>query len=102
MIRVTVSYPAAEGAAFDHSYYQSQHRKLLLERLASFGLKAVEIDRCIADGAGGPAPIVAAAHLMFDNLEGFKSGMAAHGKEIMADVARYTAIRPGIVISEVV
>jgi uncharacterized protein (TIGR02118 family) len=59
------------------------------------------MDRCLADGAGGPPSIVAAAHLMFESLEEFKSGMATHGRDIMADVARYTAIRPNIVISEV-
>ena len=101
MIRVTVSYPAGEGAAFDHTYYHAQHRALLMERLASFGLQRVEMDRCLADGAGGPPPIVAAAHLVFTSLEGFQSGMAAHGRDIMADVARYTALRPDIVISEV-
>jgi len=100
MIRITVSYPRTEGAAFDHAYYHAQHRQLLLDRLAAHGLRAVEMDRCLADGAGGPPPIVAAAHLMFDSLEGFQAGMAAHGREIMADVGRYTALRPDIVVSE--
>lgn len=102
MIRVTVSYPAGAQASFDHDYYRDKHRALLLDRLAAHGLASVEIDRCLADGAGKPPPVVAAAHLMFESLDGFQAGMAAHGQEIMADVARYTDITPNVVISEVV
>ncbi len=100
MIRVTVSYPAKDGARFDHDYYAHKHRQLLLDRLGSFGLQRVEIDRCISGGAGEPPVIVAAAHMIFEALEGFQKGMAQHGKEIMTDVGRYTDIRPGVVISE--
>ncbi len=32
MIRITVSYPNAEGRRFDHAYYQATHRQLLLGR----------------------------------------------------------------------
>lgn len=101
MIRITVSYPRSEGAAFDHAYYHDQHRALLIERLTPHGLRGVQMDRCLSDGAGGPPPIVAAAHMMFDALDGFKAGMAAHGRDIMDDVAQYTAIRPLVLISEV-
>jgi uncharacterized protein (TIGR02118 family) len=102
MIRVTVSYPRKDDARFDHDYYRTSHRQLLLDRLASFGLERVEIDRCLSGGAGEPPPVVAAAHMIFQGLEGFQKGMAQHGKEIMTDVARYTDIRPSVVISEVV
>jgi len=60
MIRITVSYPAAANARFEHDYHRDRHRALLRERLA------------------------------------------AHGREIMADVARYTDITPDVLISEVV
>ena len=100
MIRVTVSYPSGADAQFDHAYYGKQHRELVEQKLSSFGLKAVEIDKGLADGAGGQPPHVAAAHLLFENLEGFQKGMAEHGGEISADLKNYTNIVPQVVISE--
>lgn len=100
MIRVTVSYPNVEGQRFDHSYYQAQHRKLLMDRLAEHGLQRVEMDKALADGAGGKPPVLALAHLIFMDMAGFQNGMKAHGREIMGDIANYTDISPAILISE--
>ncbi len=100
MIRITVSYPNAEGKRFDHAYYQAKHRQLLMDRLAAHGLQRVEMDKALADGAGGTPAVVACAHMIFSDLAGFKAGMAAHGREIMGDVAQYTDITPGVLISE--
>jgi uncharacterized protein (TIGR02118 family) len=100
MIRITVTYPSAAGARFDHGYYQSQHRALLERLLGAHGLQRVEMDQCLADGAGGKPPIVAGAHLIFNDLAGFQAGMAAHGPAIMGDIGNYTDIAPAIVISE--
>ena len=100
MIRITVSYPNAEGKRFDHAYYQATHRQLLLDRLASHGLQRVEMDKAVADGAGGKPPVVACAHMIFSDMAGFQAGMAAHGREIMADVGQYTDIAPAVLISE--
>ncbi len=100
MIRVTVSYPQRAGSRFDHAYYQAEHRALLNDRLGPHGLMRLEMDQALADGTGGPPPVVAAAHMLFASLDAFKVGMAACGAELMADVARYTDIAPTIVISE--
>ena len=100
MIRVTVSYPNAEGKRFDHAYYQAQHRKLLMDRLAEHGLQRVEMDKALSDGAGGKPAVVASAHLIFADIAGFQKGMGAHGREIMGDIANYTDISPAILISE--
>lgn len=100
MIRITVSYPSGEGKRFDHAYYQDRHRQLLLDRLAAHGLQRVEMDKALADGAGGKPAVVACAHMVFADLAGFKAGMAAHGREIMGDGAQYTDIAPSVLISE--
>jgi len=100
MIRITVSYPNAEGKRFDHAYYQAQHRKLLMDRLAEHGLQRVEMDKALADGAGGKPAVVAAAHLIFIDMVGFQKGMAATGREIMGDLEDYTDISPAILTSE--
>jgi uncharacterized protein (TIGR02118 family) len=100
VIRVSVSYPDVEGRRFDHAYYQAQHRRLLLDRLSAHGLQRVEMDRALADGNGGKPPVVAVAHLVFDDLAGFQAGMKAHGRDIMGDIANYTDLAPAILISE--
>jgi uncharacterized protein (TIGR02118 family) len=100
MIRVTVSYPAGEGKTFDHAYYQSKHRALIESVLGKHGLVRVEMDRCLADGAGGPPPNVAAAHLIMETMAGFQAGMAAGGATLMGDIPRYTNIAPTILVSE--
>jgi uncharacterized protein (TIGR02118 family) len=100
MIRITVTYPVGEGKTFDHDYYHARHRPLLERLLKAHGLQRVEMDRCMADGTGGPPPVFAAAHLIFDSLAGFQAGMAEHGAVIMADIPCYTNVAPTILVSE--
>lgn len=100
MIRITVSYPAREGARFDHAYYQQQHAVLIREKLGAHGLRRLEIDQALSDGAGRAAPIVAAAHMLFDDLDAFKAAMAAGGKTLAADIANYTDLQPQVLISQ--
>ncbi|MEP6873068.1 MAG: EthD family reductase [Burkholderiales bacterium] len=101
MIRVTVSYPTREGARFDHAYYQKQHAALIRELLTAHGLRRLEIDQALSDGAGKPAPVVAAAHMVFDDLVAFKSAMALGGKPLGADMTNYTDITPLVLISQI-
>lgn len=100
MIRVTVSYPAAEGKRFDHSYYQVTHAALIRELLTPHGLQRLEIDKCLSDGAGNAPSVVAAAHMVFGDVDAFKAGMAVAGKPLAADMKNYTDTVPTVVISE--
>ena len=103
MIRVSVLYPQKDGARFDHDYYARKHMPMVGERLKTFGLLRYEVDKGLAGGApGAPAPFVAACHLYFNAVTDFQKGVAAHGKEIMADVPNYTNITAQFQISEVV
>ena len=100
MIRVTVSYPAAEGQRFDHRYYQTAHAALIRELLTPHGLQRLEMDQCLADGAGKAPPVVAAAHMVFRDVDAFKAGMAVAGKPLAADMKNYTDTVPAVIISE--
>ena len=100
MIRVTVSYPATAGATFDHAYYESRHRELVQSLMGPHGLVRVEMDRGLSDGSGKPAPVVAAAHLLFPDMESFQAAMGVAGKAVNADIRNYTNIVPSILISE--
>jgi uncharacterized protein (TIGR02118 family) len=103
MIRISVLYPAKEGARFDQEYYAQKHMKLVRDRLGSIGLVRTEIDKGLAGGApGSPAPFVCIGHVYFSSLADFQKAMGVHGAEIMADVANYTDIQPQVQISEIV
>ncbi|MBK7022350.1 MAG: EthD family reductase [Sulfuritalea sp.] len=102
MIRVTVSYPTTADASFDHGYYETKHRALVQSLMGPHGLVRVEMDRYLSDGRGQPAPVVAAAHLLFTDMASFQAAMAAVGKTVNADIRNYTSIVPSILISETV
>jgi uncharacterized protein (TIGR02118 family) len=94
MIRLTVLYPASEGASFDHDYYREKHVPLCIE---TWGLDGAEIDK------GVDGPYVAAVHMRFASPEALQAAMASEGTgAIMADVANYTDITPVLQTSEVV
>ena len=94
MIRVSVTYPSAEGSTFDHDYYRATHVPLCE---STWGIKGSQIDK----GINGPN--VAAVHLFFDSMDAFQGAMAAPGTAaVMADVTNYTNITPVMQVAEIV
>ena len=94
MIRLSVLYPATEGATFDHEYYRDTHVPLAVR---TWGLDGAEIDK------GVDGPYVAAVHFKFASAEALQEAMAAEGTgDVLADVANYTSIAPVLQTSEVV
>jgi uncharacterized protein (TIGR02118 family) len=93
MIRLSVHYPKADGARFDHDYYKANHVPLAAK---TWGVPA-SIDKGI-DG-----PYEASVHFTFDSLEALGAAMGNEGTgAIMADVANYTDITPVMQTSEIV
>jgi uncharacterized protein (TIGR02118 family) len=102
MFKVSVMYPNAEGATFDHDYYRDRHMPMVADRLGG-ALRRWTVDRGLGGGApGSPPAFVASCALYVDTVEAFQAAMAAHGASIMADVPNYTNIEPRIEVSEVV
>lgn len=102
MIKVTVLYPNGEGIHFDMDYYAKSHIPMV-QRLFGKAMKGASIDKGIAAGApGAPLPYLAIGYLYFDNIADFKDGMKAFGKEIQADIPKYTNTKAVIQISEVI
>lgn len=94
MIRLSVFYPATEGAPFDHDYYRDKHVPLCLE---TWGPSGAQIDK------GVDGPYVAAVHFTFDSLDALQAAMGAEGTgAVLADVANYTSIAPVLQTSEIV
>lgn len=102
MIKVSVLYPAAEGARFDMDYYVDRHVAMIAELLGA-ALLDVEIDQGLAGAApGSPPPFVAAVHMYFESMASFQTAFAPHAKAIRKDVSAYTDIRPQTQIATVV
>jgi uncharacterized protein (TIGR02118 family) len=94
MVKLSVLYPATEGASFDHEYYRVQHVPLCL---STWGLDSAQIERGI-DG-----PYVAAVHFTFDSMDDMNAAFANEGTAtVLADVANYTTIAPVMQISDIV
>jgi uncharacterized protein (TIGR02118 family) len=95
MIRVTVTYPSAEGSTFDHDYYKATHVPLCLASWPA--AKSASIDK----GVNGPS--VAAVHFTFESMAAFQASMGSEATAaVMADVPNYTNIAPVMQISEIV
>lgn len=102
MIKLSVMYPARDGARFDHAYYLDRHMPLIRQRLGEDCL-FYTVDRAMSGGAMGDAqPFVAMCHIYFASLERFNASFPQHGPELQADVANYTDIVPVMQLSEVV
>lgn len=101
MIKVSVLYPNAPGARFDHLYYRNKHMPLVKARMGS-NCKYYTVDKGIAGGAPGtPAPYVAMCHIFCESVDAFQAGFGPHATEIMADIQNYTDLSPVIQISDV-
>jgi uncharacterized protein (TIGR02118 family) len=94
VIRLSVLYPATEGARFDHDYYRDSHVPLAAK---TWNPARVEIDK------GVEGPYVAAVHFVFDSTDALHAALGSDGSAaIAADVANYTDIAPVIQTSEIV
>ena len=92
MIKLTVLYPATDGATFDHDYYRDHHVPLACR---TWGLDGAEVDR------GLDGPYVAAVHFRFPSMAAMQEALAAPGTAaVNADVANYTTITPVMQVSE--
>ena len=102
MIKVSVMYPQAPGARFDHDYYRDKHMPMV-KRLMGDGLRRYSVERGLAGGDPGSPPIYAAAgHLYCDSVQVFQEAFGAHAGEILGDIPNYTDIKPVLQVSEVV
>ena len=102
MIKVSVMYPYAPGARFDHDYYRDHHMPMV-KRLMGDKLRRYSVDKGLSGGEpSSPPRYVAIAHLYCDSREAFESGFGPHAEEILGDVPKYTDIQLVIQFNEVV
>jgi len=102
MIKVSVMYPYAEGARFDHVYYREKHMPMVKQRLGTACLYYT-VDKGIAGGGPGTDSVyVAKCDFLCTSLEAYLEARGPHAQEIRGDIANYTDIQPVLQISEVV
>lgn len=102
MIKVSVMYPNAPAARFDHDYYRNKHMPLVAARLGAACLY-YSVDKGLAGGAPGqPATFIGMCHIHCESVEAFQASFGPHAAEILADIANYTDQQPVIQISDVV
>ncbi len=102
MIKVSVMYPNATNARFDHAYYRDKHMPMVKEKMGD-SCKYYTVDKGIAGGAPGTPPTyIGMCHIFCDSVEAFQKGFNPHAAEILADIKNYTDLTPVIQISDVV
>lgn len=99
MIRIIGFYRWSEGASFNHEYYNSEHMRLTKDALTPHGLLRLESDRYISPKPPVAGEIIAASNAYFPSVEIAQAALAAVGAVLMADVPRYTNLKPEIQLS---
>ncbi len=101
MIRVSVLYPNNANSKFNTAYYLEHHMPMVKDKLGA-ACKGMSVDVGLAGGAPGqPAPFVAVAYMLFDDVAAFEGAFGPHAGSIMGDVPNYTDINPQVLISQV-
>ncbi|WP_018157291.1 EthD family reductase [Demetria terragena] len=100
MIKVSVLYPRAEGARFDHDYYRNRHVPWVAEQVGE-AVRSWGVERGLSDGGRGEAPFVASCWFVADSVEAWNSGFGPVAKEVLADIANYTDVQPVMQVSEI-
>jgi uncharacterized protein (TIGR02118 family) len=100
MIVVSVMYPGGTEGTFDEAYYLEKHIPLVKERWTALGLESVQLLRGAGTPDGSAAPYAVMALLTFGSLAEFQAAGKAHGREIFADIPKFTSVQPVVQINE--
>lgn len=101
MIKLSVMYPATDGARFDFDYYCNKHIPMVLALLGE-ACKGATVDEGLC-GANPllPATHVAVAGLLFASPPEFEAAFGPVAAQVMADLPNFTDIQPVVQISQV-
>ena len=94
---LNVVYPNHEGARFDTNYYRSNHIPLVMKVMKATSITLVE---GVPNGTTA-APIVMIAYIQFASPEALQAGLANPAMaEVRADIAKYTDIKPMVMVGK--
>jgi uncharacterized protein (TIGR02118 family) len=94
---LNVVYPNHDGARFDAAYYRSTHIPLAMQVMKAASVILIE---GVPMGSAA-APYAMIAHFQFASSEAVKAALADPGMaEVRADVAKFTDIKPTVMLGK--
>ena len=94
---LNVLYPNQDGARFDTGYYRSTHIPLAMKVMKAASVILIE---GVPMGST-PAPFAMLAHFQFASSEALTAALADPGMaEVRADVAKFTEIKPTVMLGK--
>ena len=94
---LNVIYPNHDGARFDTSYYRSSHIPLAMKVMNATSVILIE---GVPNGSTA-APFAMIAHFQFASPETLKTALANPAMaDLRADVARFTDIKPTVMLGK--
>jgi uncharacterized protein (TIGR02118 family) len=94
---LNVIYPNHDGARFDTSYYRSTHIPLAMRVMKADSV--ILIEGVPMDSSAAPYAMI--AHFQFPSSEAIKAALANPAMaEVRADVAKFTDIKPTIMLGK--
>jgi uncharacterized protein (TIGR02118 family) len=94
---LNVIYPNHDGARFDTSYYRSTHIPLAMKVMNAASVMLIE---GVPMGSSA-APYAMIAHFQFASSEAVKAALANPAMaEVRADVAKFTDIKPTVMLGK--
>ena len=92
-----VIYPNHDGARFDANYYRSSHIPLVMKVMKATSVLLIE---GVPMGSS-PAPFAMIAHFEFASSEAVQAALANPAMaELRADVAKFTDIKPTVMLGK--
>jgi uncharacterized protein (TIGR02118 family) len=99
MMSLNVVYPNHEGARFDVDYYRTSHIPLAMKVMKAAKVVLIE---GVPSGDKAP-PIAMICHFQFSSAEALAAASADPGMaEVRADVAKFTDIKPMVMVGRTV
>jgi uncharacterized protein (TIGR02118 family) len=94
---LNVIYPNHDGAKFDTSYYRSTHIPLAMRVMKAASVLLIEG----LPMSGSAAPYAMIAHFQFASSEAITAALADPAMaEVRADVAKFTDIKPTVMLGK--
>ncbi|MBF0489802.1 MAG: EthD family reductase [Candidatus Omnitrophica bacterium] len=100
MVRIAAVYPRIDGKSFNMDYYTKIHLPVVCQRFAPYGLSKIEVDKPLETPGGAQSPFFAIGYLYFPTLAHFQKAYASVGAEVIADISKYTDVKPMIQVGE--
>jgi uncharacterized protein (TIGR02118 family) len=95
MYIITIHYPTADGATFDHEYYRTKHLPEVGKAFGPFGLGYASVLKGEENVDGTPPAFFVTTILSFREEQGARDAMASEGaKALVADVPNFSSVRP--------